>query len=200
MGKAEEWRDVKGYEGFYQVSNLGRVRSVTRQIKRDNGSYMKHGQELILRLDQHGYFQVNLAKNKAHRIEKVHRLVANAFIENPYNKPEVNHKDCNPQNNRVDNLEWCTHYENMRYMHEQGRAKRTDSWLENLHESQKKFYKPVIATHIETGEVLRFDNLNEVTAAGFQPSCVCHCCKGKRKQHKGYRFEYAKELTYEKAF
>lgn len=192
MGKTEEWKDVKGYEGIYQVSNLGNIRSLTRVIKRGSGDYTIKGQMLKLYLDGHGYVCANL-KNKVHRVEKVHRLVAIAFIDNPYNKPEVNHKDCNPQNNCVDNLEWCTHYENMQWMHDQGRARRTDEWLEHLHESQRKFYKPVIATNIVTGKVLRFENLNDVKNFGFQPSCVCKCCQGERKQHKGYQFEYVKE-------
>ena len=193
MGKTEEWKDVKGYEGFYQVSNLGNVRSITRVIKREGSDYTIKGRVLRLHLDKHGYYNANLTKDKVHRTVKVHRLVANAFIENPSNKPEVNHKDCNPKNNSVDNLEWCTHYENMEWMHRQGRAKRTDEWLEHLHESQRKTYKSVVARHIETGVVLRFDKLNEVRKLGFQPSCVCQCCQGKRKQHKGWEFEYWEE-------
>ena len=192
MGKTEEWRSVKGYEGFYEVSDMGRVRSLPRVIERVQGSYLKNGQIMKQREDQHGYYQIILSLGENKRHAKVHRLVAEAFIENPEGKKEVNHIDNNPKNNMVENLEWCTHRENMEWMHKNGRAKRTEVWLKNLHESQKKTYKAVIGTNIETGEEIRFSNLNGVKRLGFSPSCVCRCCKGKQgvTQHKGYRWSY----------
>ena len=71
-----------------------------------------------------------------------------------------------------------------------GRAKRTLKWIEHLHKSQAKTYVPVIGTNIETGEDIYFEKLNDVALQGFQPSCVSNCCKGKREQHKGYRWKY----------
>ena len=92
----EIWKDCKGYEGKYQVSNLGRVWSIGSQ-KYLKGSY-----------DKDGYIQVYLtAKNGKVKMEKVYRLVALVFLDNPNNYPQVNHKDKNKQNNCVDNLEWC---------------------------------------------------------------------------------------------
>lgn len=123
----------------------------------------------------------------------VHRLVALAFLPNPENKACINHLDCNPANNNVNNLEWCTVAENMEYMRKLGRNKRTSIWIERLHESQKRFYKSVVATSIKTGEELHFDYINEVRSYGFQPSCVCNCCNNKRLQHKGYRWRYEEE-------
>lgn len=70
------------------------------------------------------------------------------------------------------------------------RAKRTLKWIEHLHKSQAKTYVPVIGTNIETGEDIYFEKLNDVALQGFQPSCVSNCCKGKREQHKGYRWKY----------
>ena len=92
----EIWKDCKGYEGMYQVSNKGRVWSVKRQ-------FVLKGS-----LDKDGYARVHLtAKNGKTKTEKVHRLVAIAFLENPSNLPQVNHRDENKQNNNADNLEWC---------------------------------------------------------------------------------------------
>jgi hypothetical protein len=97
----EVWKDIKNYSG-YRVSNLGRVKSFgfRKVIIRKLG------------VDKNGYLVVCLYKNKGKKMVKVHRLVAQAFISNPENKPEVNHKDGNKQNNCVDNLEWATASEN----------------------------------------------------------------------------------------
>ena len=102
----ELFRDVAGYEGLYQVSNLGNVKSL---------NYLNTGQVRILKQRKHtdGYLQINLWKEGKMKTHYVHRLVAQAFIENPDNLPEVNHIDENKQNNRVDNLEWCEHTYNM---------------------------------------------------------------------------------------
>jgi hypothetical protein len=84
----------------------------------------------------------------------------------------------------------------MDWMISQGRNKRNGIWLKHLHESQEKYYKPVIGINTKTGEELRFKCLNEVKDSGFQPSCVCDCCKGVRKTHKGYIWEYdAREVV-----
>ena len=105
----EEWRDIKGYEGRYQVSNLGRVRSL-----RDNhGNYREKIRATIL--NKEGYNYISLYKEGKIKMCLVHRLVAEAFIDNPNNYKEVNHKDENKQNNSVSNLEWCTAEYNCNY-------------------------------------------------------------------------------------
>lgn len=100
----EIWKDIKGYENLYQVSNLGRIKSF-RQWKRASCP-----DEFILKntIANNGYCQVTLYKNTKRKKFLVHRLVANAFIPNPQNLPHINHKDENRTNNNADNLEWCT--------------------------------------------------------------------------------------------
>jgi len=185
----EEWRKINTN---YEVSNIGNVRSIDRIIPRGNSPYMHKGKVMAQFLDQHGYWNVNMIIDRKPKKVKVHRLVAMAFIPNPEGKEEVNHIDNNPKNNVVSNLEWCTHKENMDWMHNTGRAIRTQEWLDKLHESQSKSYKKVIGTNLTTGEEIIFENMNSVRKAGFQPSCVCYCCKGKRnvKQHKGFAWRY----------
>lgn len=108
----EIWKDIPRYEGLYQVSNLGRVKSVDRFDNRNR--YLK-GKVMKQRLDKRGYFKVNLSNTGKKKLWFVHRLVAIAFIPNPYDFPVINHKDENPQNNNVDNLEWCTVKYNTNY-------------------------------------------------------------------------------------
>lgn len=113
----EIWKDIKGYEGLYQVSNLGRVKSTEREILCSN-QYVKFKRtypEIVLSAYslEHNYKQVTISKNGVNKGFLVHRLVAEAFIPNPGNKPEVNHIDGDPSNNSADNLEWVTRSENM---------------------------------------------------------------------------------------
>lgn len=116
----EIWKDIQGYEGLYQVSNLGRVKSLARLDTRG-----QRVSEKILKLGKHraGYFRVNLYKNGKMKQYLVHRLVALAFIPNPENKEQVNHIDGNKQNNVIENLEWCTHSENIQHAYRTGLAK-----------------------------------------------------------------------------
>lgn len=112
----EEWRPVCGYEGLYEVSSLGRVRSVDRHIiSADGREYDRKGVLMKLRIDKGGYVKVGLRHTTQQKQYSVHRLVAQAFIPNPGNLPQINHKDENPTNNRVDNLEWCTAEYNINY-------------------------------------------------------------------------------------
>lgn len=110
----EEWKDIKGFEGLYQISSFGRVKSLARIIKRNYNNYTV--KEKILKLgESKGYKQVCLCKDKRIYWKQVHRLVAEAFINNPNNYPCINHKDENPSNNSVTNLEWCTYSYNNTY-------------------------------------------------------------------------------------
>ena len=118
----EIWKDVVGYEGLYQVSNLGRVKSVARIIYKDfsnhptiKSQFAKYNRgEVIMQpfIKKTGYYTVSLTKDHKKKTWMIHQLVAKAFIPNPENKEMINHIDCNTLNNRVENLEWCTNSEN----------------------------------------------------------------------------------------
>ena len=114
----EEWKNVIGYEGLYEVSNTGQVRSLDRYVKYSNGRIHLHkGKVLSPVKDKDGYLAVFLSCNGKQKTIRIHRLVAQVFIENPDNLPEVNHLDEDKTNNRVDNLEFCDHKYNVNYGH-----------------------------------------------------------------------------------
>lgn len=106
----EEWRPVKGYEGLYEVSNMGRVKSLHTSQGRILKQYTKDNE----------YMKVNLSKDGTCNTKRVHRLVATAFIQNPNNYEVINHKDGNKKNNTVDNLEWCTRSYNTKHAYRNG--------------------------------------------------------------------------------
>lgn len=119
----EEWRPVVGYEGLYEVSNTGRVRSVDRY---DNRNCFRKGKVLSPGKNTKGYLSVVLNCNGKRKTITVHRLVAEAFLLNPDNLPEVNHRDEDKTNNRVDNLEFCDHKYNLNYGTRQDKVRDTN--------------------------------------------------------------------------
>ena len=113
----EVWKSVKGYEGLYEVSNKGNVRSVDRYVKGNSKQepYFVKGKAKSINAKNNGYLVVNLCKNNICRSKHVHRLVAEAFIKNTFNKRTVNHKDFDKTNNCVENLEWASYKENNKH-------------------------------------------------------------------------------------
>jgi hypothetical protein len=122
----EVWRDVVGYEGYYQVSSLGRVRSLDRILDKPNlltgGLTVRKGR-LLRQRELWGYLYVNLCVHDKREHCRVHRLVVTAFIPNPENKPQINHKNGNKRDNRVYNLEWATASENSQHSYSNGLSK-----------------------------------------------------------------------------
>lgn len=120
----EIWKDIEGYEGYYQISNLGNVKSLARNVIRSDGVIQPYKERIMdKRVSTDGYYIAKLTVNRKSKSIGIHILVARHFIPNPDNLPEVNHKDLDRKNNRVDNLEWCTHQDNVRYSWERGRYK-----------------------------------------------------------------------------
>lgn len=164
----EEWKDVEGYEGHYQISSLGRVRNLSK-LKR------YHNTIFIGKVGGWGYRTVELYKGKTKSSFLIHRLVAKAFIPNPYNLPYVNHKDENKLNNCADNLEWCTPKYNVNY----GGARRRMS--ENSGRNR------AVVMYDMNGEKLdRFYNINEAKIAigAKNHTTISQCCQLKRLSYK----------------
>jgi hypothetical protein len=150
----EIWKDIKGYIGNYQVSNLGRIRSLNRKSWNGTGWFIKKGQIIKLQKSNSNYSCVLLWNNNKRKNFWVHKLVALHFIPNPEDKPEVNHKDGNKQNNNINNLEWCTRSENRshawknglfsenhrEYIRRLGKYKRSEETLNKLRESLREYY------------------------------------------------------------
>lgn len=185
MTDKEVWKDISGYEGYYQVSNLGRIRSLSRIVVHMQGEGNRRGMkrkipECILAQDINwaGYHRVGLSKHgKKHRVA-VHRLVADAFIANPNNLPQINHKDENPHNNHMDNLEWCTNLYNVNYG---TRTERASSHLRT----------PVIQMDKDGRILKRYASQSEASrATGIEQSCIWRVCVGNAKQSGGYRWKY----------
>ena len=145
----EEWRDVVGFEGLYQVSNLGRVKGLDRLVDTNINNVNRRihkGKLLKPQFNNKGYKRVNLCKNGNINWAFVHRLVAEAFIPNPNNYPVVNHKDENPKNNCVENLEWCTQKYNMNW---NGVMKKVGLKLRKTEEEKKYNRKKYEEAHKE---------------------------------------------------
>lgn len=112
----EIWKPVNGYEGLYLISNKGQVKSIERTVVYSNGQINRHKSVLLKpEKTKRGYLRVTLSKNGKATRHLLHRLVAFHFVDNPLNKPEVNHKDHNKDNNDASNLEWMTHAENEKW-------------------------------------------------------------------------------------
>ena len=170
--KGEIWKDIEGYEGLYQVSNLGRVKSL---------NYKRTGKEKILKAynNSHGYLQVNLCKDGNREQPLVHVLVATAFLDNPDNLPEVNHKDENSKNNMVENLEYCSSSYNTNYG---TRNKRV----------AEKLSKPVFSVDKESGLIMWWQSTMEAErCTGINNGSITQCCKGKRKSAGNHYWFYA---------
>lgn len=169
----EEWKDIQGYEGKYQVSNYGRVKSLARYRKNNGNSQSFQGERILKQqINNNGYCIVELCRDAKRKRHTVHRLVASTFISNDENKEQVNHKDENKQNNHVDNLEWCTCKENANYGTHNERMVKTKG-------------TPVIASD-ETGTEIEFYSLAEAERqTGVSQGNISRCLNGARGQAGG---------------
>lgn len=180
---AELWLPVVGYEGLYEVSNHGRVRSLIKNSR----IYDKTDQIMRLKYDAKGYLRVNLYKNKKLKSWLVSRLVAMAFIPNALGLSQVGHQDDNKTNNYVENLYWTNSYENNRH---NGKLERFHcEHNQKIRMIAQKLSVPVTAISLKSGEKMFFDSTQEAAKSGFDSGKISMCINGKRKSHKGYRWE-----------
>ena len=185
----ENWKDIKGYEGKYQVSDCGKIKSLARDKFLPNGTFHSHLEEKILvqRINRYGYPCVHLYKNRKMKNMVVHRLVAMAFLPNPENKPQINHRDEVKNNNVVENLEWCEASYNNIY------GTRIERMLQN-----RKSYKlgdspsakPVFCEELNK----TFDCAKRVEEElGIWGTSIGKACRGERNTAGGFHWRYADE-------
>ena len=172
----EEWKAIAGYEGLYEVSNLGRIKSLSRI---DSRGYKRNEKILKLNKDSGGYLKVSLYKNGKPKQYLVHRLVAQAFIPNPNNLPEINHKINDFEHrsdNRVENLEWCTRDYNCNYSNHN--EKMSESKKGKLLGDKNPRARKVKCT--TTNEI--FNTMKEAGEKyNISIQCIYSCCVGKSK-------------------
>lgn len=186
------WKKIPGFE-FHEVNEKGQIRTLAHSVNCKNGKRVMAERLMKAQTDKNGHMYCNIKENGCKKKVWIHRAVAMAFVDNPNNKPCVNHIDNNPQNNDATNLEWCTYQENTDWMVAQGRNKRTEEWLGNLNNSLDRIRKSIVATNIETKQILKFKGVNETSKHGFTPSSVSECCRGIRLTHRGYTWRYTDE-------
>ena len=171
----EKWKDIQGYEGMYQVSNLGRVRSFSDKKK---GGFLS-----LKRTDKGGYVYVVLCRDGIHQTKKVHRLVAEAFIKNPEGLPCINHKDEVKSNNCIDNLEWCSYKYNINYGTCLSRGVET-------RRKNKIGFKPVYAFKDDV-LVAEYDSASEAARQiDVDRTAIWLCCSGVNKSAGGFQWSY----------
>ena len=187
----EEWIDIEGYEGLYQVSNMGRLKSL---------NFHRSGKEGLMKpkkdKDRGGYLLVNLYKDGKMKTHKVHRLVANAFIDNPDNLPQVNHRNEIKTDNRVENLEFIDASGNINWGTRTKRATKTNK--ENgCFDKLKKINKDRLSKQVEqldknTNNLIKiwFSARQVQREKGFNQSSISKCCNGKLKSCGGFKWQY----------
>lgn len=185
--KTDNWKKVKGYEEQYLINNDGEVYSLlSNKVLKPN--YMTTG-----------YLSVELFKNGKRKRCSIHRLVAEAFIDNPDNLPCVNHKDENKQNNNVENLEWCTYKYNSNYGTCKEKIKKnrviSDKLRNSIRATGLKNAKPVIQLTKDNVVINRFDSIMKAAEAlNIDHGHISSVCKNKRKTAGGYKWKYEREV------
>lgn len=174
---SEVWKEVPRYKGAYLISNLGNLKSTERYCYHNGKPWLVKERLLSKVIGHNGYIEYQITYNKKHRSEKAHRLVAEAFLPNPNNKPFINHIDGNKQNNCVENLEWCTNQENI---------------LHAYHHRLIKRCKKIAQYDLQMNLIKIWETTGDIERAGIAIKRHIHeACKGKRKQHHGYIWRYS---------
>ena len=190
----EIWKNIKGYENLYLISNTGKVKALAKSIW--NGQGYLHFPEIIRKptYDKDGYLNITLSKKGKSTTFKLHRLVATAFIPNPNNLPEVNHIDGNKSNNKVDNLEWVTRSENQKHAFRTGLINQNgkNNHMYGRIGADNPNSIPIYQLDKYTGVIINeYDSLASAgRALGVNIGKICLVCQGKRNSAYGYKWKY----------
>lgn len=191
----EVWKPIPDYEGYYEVSNTGKIRSVNHERKAYHGSYVMKGRELKPSFGNSGYLQVGLSKLGKTKNFMIHRIVARVFIvnDNPKCKIAVNHIDGNKVNNNADNLEWVSYSDNQKHAYANG----LNSW--NPRKGRPS--KPVVQISIDTGKARAvYESLGEAkraVGAKGSHSSIMRCCRGDKRYKTAHGFKWMFKEDYE---
>lgn len=189
------WKEIPNCDGLYLANEKGQIKSKDRprrhfSIEKDNCFYNRKGIILKPVLDISGYYRVTITfKNHKQKVFPVHRLIAQTFIPNPENKPQVNHKDGNKTNNNVENLEWVTIQENIAHAFENGLNKGSKPWLGKTGAEHNKS-KPIIRCDLNWNELEEYPSVTEASKHYGSLSHISACARGERKSCGGYRWKY----------
>ena len=183
----EIWKDIENYEGLYQVSNLGRIKGLERSTSFGNNKTRIRKSQILKPILNKGYARQKLCKNGKAKCCLIHRLVGYAFMENPYNKKTINHKDGNKLNNNVNNLEWNTHRENVRHSFKELNRK-SGQWMLGRKGKLHNRSKSVICT--TTNQY--YDSITiAAEQLGIRVACISRVLRKERTHTHGYKFKYA---------
>lgn len=187
MEQEEIWKDVVGYKGMYQVSNIGRTKTMSRNIYSKGSIHYIMKERVTRQTDFKGYKQIRLRKDNLSRLYFVHRLVLMAFIPNPFNKPYVNHKNGIRNDNRVENLEWCTRSENEKHAY-----KYLSKELKmNRPKGKDHFNSYPVVQKDKNGNILKIWECAKQAKieGGYCNTCIGLCVNGRMEYHKGFKWE-----------
>jgi hypothetical protein len=181
MNKLEIWKDISGYEGLYQVSNMGRVKSLTRKVRNRSGYRTVPSRILKNKPSKHGYYFVGLSKKNISRTKSVHVLVAKAFLSNPMKKRTVNHKFGDRTDNRSEMLEWMTYSENNKHSYD----------ILNRKPNSKAINQFTKFGHF----IKKWDSISDVKRElNINISNISQACRKLRKTAGGFKWGFCTDL------
>lgn len=180
----EIWKDIKGYEGLYQISNYGNIISKRIWVGR---TFIQKEKKIKPTIAKNGYLRVTLSKENKCKYVNIHRLVAEAFIPNPNKYPCINHIDGNKLNNNLKNLEWCSHSYNLKEAYRLG--------LHKSHKGAESYRSKKILQYDLNGNFIKeWDYMMQITEVlGYDYTNISKCCNGIYKKSKGYIWKYKED-------
>lgn len=179
------WKDIIGYENHYQVNELGQIRTLKDSPTCKAGTVLKSQTN-----HKNGYVYQMLYKDGKQKLFRLHRLVAIAFLPNPYNYKQINHINGDKTDNRVENLEWCSQEQNMLHAYKTGLEKPSEKQKKAIREINKLKSKPVIQLKNKE-EIATYCSISEASrVTGVSIACISRCCNGRRKSSQGFEWRF----------